>query len=147
MHIKEPDFYNDLDLSLARARTLLERGGKDRRSPMHSPVVATIDADGQPQQRIMILRQVDWSVRQLRFHTDSRTAKVEQLDVNGRVSVLAYDPSAKIQLRLSGGQRVFSTCRSNGKTKLLQKPLPALGPNCSKCKSARQAARDNAVRW
>lgn len=101
-----PDFYADLDLSLARARALLERGVRQRRQAAHQPSVATVDSQGRPRQRVMVLRDVDWDARTLRFHTDRRGDKVAQVQHNAAVSVLSYDAQAKVQLRLRGHARV-----------------------------------------
>jgi pyridoxamine 5'-phosphate oxidase len=98
-------FYDDLDLSLAEAARLIAEGAGNRNSPAHCPVVATIDVAGAPTQRVMILREVDWQARLLRFHTDIRTEKARELAANGDTSVLFYDPAAKIQLRLQGSAR------------------------------------------
>jgi pyridoxamine 5'-phosphate oxidase len=94
-------FYNDLSLSLAEAKRLIGTGANDRKSAAHSPVVATIDQHGAPSQRVMILRQVDWTNRTLRFHTDARSAKILEAD-SAPTSVLFYIPDAKAQIRLSG---------------------------------------------
>jgi pyridoxamine 5'-phosphate oxidase len=96
-----PPYYNDLRLSLAEAQSMVDAGAKDRRRAAHCPVVATIDGKGVPSQRIMILRAVDWHQRQLRFHTDLRSSKVREANGDA-VSVLFYEPDAKIQLRLTG---------------------------------------------
>lgn len=96
-----PDFYDDIALSFAEAQRLVQSGASDRRVAAHHPVVATVDAEGVPQQRVMILRDVDWASRELRFHTDSRSAKVEHVQ-NPNISVLIYDEPAKVQLRLTG---------------------------------------------
>jgi hypothetical protein len=98
-------FYDDLDLSLAEAERLIAEGVCNRNSPAHSPVVATIDPDGRPTQRVMILRQVDWQARLLRFHTDIRAKKAGELAANSDTSILFYNPDAKIQLRLQGAAR------------------------------------------
>lgn len=95
-------FYNELSLSLAEARRLIEPGATDRRSQAHCPSVATLDANGLPSQRVMILRHVDWATRKLRFHTDARSTKTQTLSERSAASVLFYLPEAKIQLRLNG---------------------------------------------
>jgi pyridoxamine 5'-phosphate oxidase len=97
-----PPFYDDLEVSLKEVRSLLSRGANDRNSAAHHPVVASIDRDARPQQRVMILRECDWDQRKLRFHTDSRSHKVLQVSKTPEVSVLVYDEPAKIQIRLSG---------------------------------------------
>ncbi len=93
---------DSLETSLASARRLLEAGARDRRHPAHTPVVATLDKSGFPSQRVMILRAVDWNARLLRFHTDARSPKVTELAQNSAASVLVYDPTEKVQIRLSG---------------------------------------------
>jgi pyridoxamine 5'-phosphate oxidase len=90
---------------LAQAWTLLVRGGADRKSPLHTPVVASVDGDGLPQARVMVLRKADPAAATLRFHTDARSPKVLQLD-GKPVSVLAYHPGENIQLRLTGRARI-----------------------------------------
>jgi hypothetical protein len=95
----------DLPAILAHAWSLLVRGGADRRSPLHTPAVASVDAHGLPQARVMVLRKADPATACLRFHTDARSPKVMELD--GRpVSVLAYHPGENIQLRISGTARI-----------------------------------------
>jgi pyridoxamine 5'-phosphate oxidase len=91
-----------LDAVLADIWMRLVRGGADRRSAFHTPVVATLGADGISQQRVMVLRKSIEADATMRFHTDLRSAKVEQIDRDGPVSVLGYDPAAKIQIRASG---------------------------------------------
>ncbi len=102
MHAHIPDFYDNLDASFEQAWLMLVRGGADRRSAFHTPVVASVDASGAPEARVMVLRQADRAARSLRFHTDIRTAKVAQLARQPAITVLGYDPGAKIQLRVRG---------------------------------------------
>jgi pyridoxamine 5'-phosphate oxidase len=100
--MQRPLFYDDLDLSFSKAWDLIEPGARKRTSPAHTPVVATIDARGHPQARIMVLREADRLTRRLRFHTDIRTSKCAEIGTNGTASVMMYDPEEKLQLRLSG---------------------------------------------
>jgi hypothetical protein len=93
----EPTLADVLDT----AWTLLARGAADRRSPVHTPVVASVGADGAPQARVMVLRKAERATAVLRFHTDARSAKVAALD-GGGVVVLAYHPGQAVQLRVSG---------------------------------------------
>jgi hypothetical protein len=94
--------YDDLTASLTEAWGRLARGVKDRRSPFHTPVLATIGPDGSPQARTLVLRAADPAARRLRFHTDWRSQKTLALSAHPRVAVHAYCPASKIQLRLSG---------------------------------------------
>ncbi|WP_426165741.1 pyridoxamine 5'-phosphate oxidase family protein [Sandarakinorhabdus sp. DWP1-3-1] len=86
---------------------LLGRGAADRRSPMHTPVVASVDADGRPQARVMVLRAADRATARLRFHTDARSPKCAELD-GAAVAVTLYHPGEAIQLRLAGAARVVT---------------------------------------
>ena len=109
-----PAFYNSLDGSLEEACALITKGASDRRSAAHTSVVANIDLDGNPQQRVMILRHFEPETRLLRFHTDSRSTKVGQLDATQTVSLLFYDPDAKVQLRLQGRASIeYDTARAD----------------------------------
>ena len=97
----------DLPAILAHAWSLLVRGGADRKSPLHTPAVCSIDAQGLPSARVMVLRKADPAAATLRFHTDARSPKVAEL--HGKpVAVLAYHPGENIQLRLTGHARVLS---------------------------------------
>jgi pyridoxamine 5'-phosphate oxidase len=96
------DFYNDLPLTLLEIQHILEHGVSDRSTAAHHPVVATIDPDGQPSQRVMILRECNWGSSTLRFHTDARSDKISQLQLKDDTSVLIYDKAAKLQIRLVG---------------------------------------------
>lgn len=80
----------------------LHRAARDRRSAMHMPVVGTGDGD----LRIMVLRACDPDFAQLRFHTDVRSNKVRSISDREQVSLLAYDPEAKVQIRAQGTGRV-----------------------------------------
>ena len=50
--------------------------------------------------RTVVLRDTVRTTRELRIHTDSRSAKVEELPRQPTCQVLAYHPVQKIQLRL-----------------------------------------------
>ena len=96
-----------LDAVLADIWMRLVRGGADRRSAFHTPVVASLDAGGMPQQRVMVLRKCIEADATMRFHTDLRSAKVSEIGDSARVSVLGYDAAAKIQIR-AGGRAIVS---------------------------------------
>ena len=106
--VLEPVFYDDLGLSLAHAWDLIEEGAAKRTAPAHTPVVATINGQGVPQLRVMVMRFADRSTRKLRFHTDLRSAKTAEMAAGQTVSVLIYDPHQKLQLRLVGEASIAS---------------------------------------
>lgn len=97
-----PDFYDNLDQTLGEAWRAIGRGTVDRRSPMHTPAVATTGLDGSPRMRTVVLRQIDIASRTLRFHTDRRSEKFKELKADPRACLMAYDPTRKIQVRLNG---------------------------------------------
>ncbi|GMN02756.1 pyridoxamine 5'-phosphate oxidase family protein [Erythrobacter sp. MTPC3] len=80
----------------------LIRGAKDRKVPMHSPVVVTSDVDA----RVMVLRDFDRSTWTLRFHTDARAPKAKVIAADPQMAVLLYDKGAKIQIRAKGIGRI-----------------------------------------
>jgi pyridoxamine 5'-phosphate oxidase len=95
-----------LEQRFLEAWALILAGATNRRSPCHTPVVATTGEEFTPQQRVMVLRAADQNTRLLRFHTDARAHKVNELNASNALSILLYDPQAKVQLRLSGIVRI-----------------------------------------
>ncbi len=106
-----PGFYNDLAASFEFAWNALENAATDRRSPMRMPVLGSTGLDGSPQVRTVVLRDVSRAGGRLRIHTDTRSRKVEELKRDPRCCVLAYDPVAGIQLRLSGTATIHTEDR------------------------------------
>lgn len=99
---REPDFYDDLHLSLAEAWRLLAEGVGNSASAFHQPVLASTALDGRADARVAVLRHADAARRELRFNSDVRTGKVAEFAADARAMVVAYDGVAKVQLRLSG---------------------------------------------
>ncbi|MCW1986043.1 UNVERIFIED_ORG: general stress protein 26 [Sphingomonas sp. R1F5B] len=93
---------NRLEDIIADAQARLDAAVADRHAAMHSPVVGTPDGE----MRIMVLRAAAPGLAALRFHTDARSPKVATIARYGRASVLAYDPAARVQLRLAGSARI-----------------------------------------
>lgn len=93
---------DSLDQVRADIEERLERAARDRRSPMHTPVVATSDAE----LRVMVLRDFDRQSWSLRFHTDVRAPKVTAIANGAPVGVLFYDRPGKLQIRCSGHGRI-----------------------------------------
>ena len=92
--------FDSLETIRADAQARLTRAARDRRAPMHTPVVATGDADA----RVMVLRAFDpWT---LRFHTDHRAPKVRVMEEDPRVGILLYDKAEKVQIRVRGQARI-----------------------------------------
>lgn len=92
----------DLDQILAEAWALLRQGAADRRSPFHTMTVATVRQDGAPAARTVVVRGVDPDRRVLRFHTDRRAPKLDDIMADSRVGLLLYDPGRRLQFRIDG---------------------------------------------
>lgn len=80
---------------------LLAKAAASASSPMHTPVLATVE-DGAPTQRTVVLRRFDPGERLLICHTDRRSPKVAQIAGNPGVGWLFYDPALKQQIRVRG---------------------------------------------
>jgi pyridoxamine 5'-phosphate oxidase len=101
MRAPDPD-YATLDEVLAHAWAMLTRGVNDRRHGFHHLTAATVALDGRPKARVVILRAVDPAARSIRFHTDSRSAKINELRVNPLISLNFYSETDRLQIRAEG---------------------------------------------
>lgn len=97
-----PDFYDDLELTLAECWRLVLHGAQDRQAEAHTPAVATVGLDGAPAVRTVVLRAADSQTRTIAFHTDARSPKLAEIRRNPECSVLLYERSWKAQARLRG---------------------------------------------
>ncbi len=97
-----PAHANDLGEVRAAAFALLSRGVADRRSPLHTPTLATIGLDGAPRARTLVLRGFDAASRTLRLHSDRRSDKFTELLRDPRCALHGYDAASQVQIRLAG---------------------------------------------
>lgn len=81
---------------------------RQRKHPLHTGVVANVE-NGVPQMRTVVLRGVDPVARSLRFHTDARAPKIEQLRAVPHLRWLFYDPLRRIQLTALAEARVWTS--------------------------------------
>ena len=95
------DFYNSLELTLIEAENLISDGVDNSKSLFHTPVLSTF-VDKTISTRTVVLREFDSKNRTLRFHTDNRAAKIENINENSSATVVGYDPELKIQIKLQG---------------------------------------------
>ena len=101
----KPDYYNDLDKVYNKIWNLLNSGLQNRDAPFHIPVFICGDgnkSDG----RIVVLRGVDKKEKKIWFHSDIRSNKVKILKTNSEATLLFYDKSEKIQLRICGRVKI-----------------------------------------
>ena len=97
----ENDFYDNLAGSLERSWRLLEEAVGDPTSPVRTPVLISVSADGLAQGRTVVLRTFNRQQRQLQIYTDARSEKVAQLRAQPVCTLVAYQPNSLIQLRLN----------------------------------------------
>lgn len=70
--------------------------------PFRTPVLATIDAQGGPAARQVVLREMVPATARLSAWTDARSAKCAEIEASDRVAWLFWDPVRRVQLRFSG---------------------------------------------
>ncbi len=114
---------------LTKIFALLTRGAAERKSPLHTPTVATINADGSPSVRVVVFRGFLPDGRNLIFHTDLRSPKINELYADSRLSWLFYHPAEKMQLRISGRATIHSAANDALKLKQWQATW-AFGRRC-----------------
>lgn len=79
----------------------LVSGAVKSRTPFHTPSIATLH-QGEVNLRAVVLRKTLATERELRFHTDIRSPKWQELSQNPSISALFYDAIDRIQLRVKG---------------------------------------------
>lgn len=92
-------YHNNLEDIEAEIWELLVQSSNSANTHFHQGIIATINHNI-PEQRTVILRNVDIYAKTLSFNTDIRSLKIEQLEVNNSVSWLFYDKILKVQLRM-----------------------------------------------
>ncbi len=97
-----PAFADDLAATRQEAFALLARGVADRRSPFHTPTLATVAEDGGPRARTLVLRGFEAADRCVRLHTDARAMKFTELSRDPRAELHLYDAGRQVQIRLRG---------------------------------------------
>ena len=95
-----PAFADDIMASLQEAFRLLADAVPDRRSPFHTPTIASLDDAGAPSLRTVVLRGFDAEMRRLRFHTDRRSDKARGIARDPRVMMHFYDAALHVQMRV-----------------------------------------------
>lgn len=101
-----PPFYDDLAAFRAEAWRRLGEGAETGRSPFHMPALATVDAQGHPRLRTVVLRDADGARGTLRFHCDARSDKAREIEAGSGAALHAYDAGAKLQVRIEGLARL-----------------------------------------
>lgn len=76
----------------------LRRAVNDKHHAWRTPVLATM-ADGQPDARTVVLREVDADTRQLEIYSDSRASKIKQLAAQGSAKLVFWSKRLGWQVR------------------------------------------------
>lgn len=84
----------------------LKDGVKNTKSSFHFPVISTIDKDGFPSSRTVVLREINKKNKIISFNTDVRSNKWLEINNNNKVSVNIYDANKKTQIRIIGAATV-----------------------------------------
>jgi 3-hydroxyisobutyrate dehydrogenase len=92
----------------------LKDGIKNRDSLFHTPIISSLNGN-EISSRVMVLRDHIASKRMIRFHSDYRSDKVQELKANKKISVIGYDPNLKTQIRLTGKAKINHKNKSSKK--------------------------------
>ena len=96
-----PAYYDDLDQINFKIWQMITDGVVNRHSSFHIPVMIN-SSENNNNGRIVVLRNVNSDQHTIRFHSDIRSPKVNNLKKNSKVFFIFYDKEEKIQLRVSG---------------------------------------------
>ena len=102
---KLPNLYKNIDETLESAKLILSEAVPNTQTLFHTPVVSTIH-DNKIVSRVMVLREFNFDNKILRFHTDNRAAKIDNITKNSSSTVIGYDPDLKIQIKMQGHTEV-----------------------------------------
>lgn len=100
--VMAPSMFESFESILEDVARRLSDGAANRKSLMHTPVIATADADA----RVMVLRAFEPETWALRLHTDARSPKCSILGEGAPAGALFYDQPAKVQIRARGIGRI-----------------------------------------
>lgn len=94
----------DHSLEAARLDALdaLRKAATTPGDAFRTPVLTSVDANGHPQARTVVLRAFDPGSMVLTIYTDKRSPKLGQLRANPQVQLLFYDAGRKVQIRATG---------------------------------------------
>lgn len=96
-----------LDDIATHAWAQLVRGVKDRKHGFHLPTLCTIDDEGRPSARTVVLRKVLPDERVIICHTDVRSPKASDVRERAHTGWMFYDTGIKEQVRAQGRAEVL----------------------------------------
>lgn len=86
----------------------LQEAAAEPRSPFRHLVLCSVGRGHTPRARTLVLRSARRTRRELELHTDTRSPKWQELGANPKVTILGYDPAARLQLRFEGEVELHS---------------------------------------
>ncbi len=86
----------------------LETAAGDPGSGFRFINLCSVDAQGKPQARMVVLRRVDKLARVIEFHTDIRSPKWQEITANPNLTALGYCHQTRLQLRLQGSAELYA---------------------------------------
>jgi hypothetical protein len=89
------------DATLLRIWNLLEEATRGR-SPFNFMQLATVARNGAPKLRTVVIRDFRQDDCTIAFTADARSSKIEEIQNDARVAVVALDAGGGIQLRVEG---------------------------------------------
>jgi pyridoxamine 5'-phosphate oxidase len=89
-----------LDEVRADAFRQLAQGAAQRRSPFRMLALATVNGQGRPSIRTVVLRSFDPAGRILTMHSDVRAAKIEEIRAEPHVMLQGWDARRQVQVRI-----------------------------------------------
>jgi pyridoxamine 5'-phosphate oxidase len=92
--------FGDAALAYGKVAGWWQRGLHEPRHPFRLVTVATLSEAG-PAARTVVLRAVEAERRTVWFHTDRRSPKFAELQVDPRLCLLWYDPEVRVQVRVA----------------------------------------------
>ena len=84
----------------------LQRAAHDRHHEWRTPVMSSVNSQGAPQARTVVLREVNTATKELTFYSDSRSPKVAELQTSPQTALVFWSKRLSWQLRVSARVRV-----------------------------------------
>ncbi len=88
----------------------LEQAVTDREHGWRTPVLSTVDANGLPDARTVVLREADHTTQTLKVFTDQRSPKVAQLQDKPQVQLVFWCRNRQWQLRARASVTIDTSC-------------------------------------
>lgn len=106
MDFRRKELSVTLDMVYQQIWELLRKAVLDGDRPFKTVQVATVDTDGRPDVRTVLLRNANQQESIVCFHTDTRSPKTSHLKREPHVAIAGFAPDLKQQLRIYGTAEV-----------------------------------------